>query len=197
MSSVISEVKIRLIVLRRKLSALLLKSFDFLQYCIFIIFNLPKEKLCIVDIDNTIACAWPTLINFDGDENERLSRLEYYPSVLNLVIDYHNLGFNVIFLSARHIKYSFTTKKWLKRLPIFKTSFQLYLVSNPYYKLKFLKSFYLSKKMVFLDDLTYNTENGSTLFYKEIIEEVNTLNIVFIDYEKLINLQITKISIYE
>lgn len=177
--------------------ALALKCFDFLQYCIFTIINLPKEKICIIDIDNTIACTWTTLINFDGDENERLSRLEYYPSILNLIIDYHNLGFSVIFLSARHIKYRFTSKKWLKKLPNFNINFQLYLVSNPYYKLKFLKSFNSSKQIVFLDDLTYNTEKGSTLFYKEIIEEVNKLNIVFIDYEKLINFQMTKKGIYE
>ncbi|MDC3187360.1 hypothetical protein OBA38_00660, partial [bacterium] len=78
-----------------------------------------NKSVIVLDIDNTIAKTWPTLVNrksfSENDEKNRLlslERIEYS----NSLIDYSIKNFDcILFLSARNPIHYKITKTWLKK----------------------------------------------------------------------------------
>ena len=166
-----------------------LRCWDYLMLIIFRIVNFNRSKICIVDIDNTLANSWPSLLIEWSNERERYMNLRYFPQVLEEIIKVKEDGYSLLFLSARPFQFYSTTKHWLDLLPRLKGTFQLYLVSNPFFKLKFLYWFNLKKEILFFDDLSYNHEGDCLLFYEDCINKMSELNIKYYDYFYLKTLQ--------
>lgn len=177
------------------INSLISVFWDYISFLVFKISSFNHNKICIVDIDNTIANTWPSYLKYWDSEFERLINLKYFPDVISLIVDYKKQGYKIIFLSARHPITLLVTYRWLNKV-IFKTNIlKVILVTDPFKKIKFIKSINKTKTIIYIDDLSYNTENGLTLFYDKIIKEVSLLNIKYYDFEYLIKLQINIKSI--
>jgi hypothetical protein len=77
----------------------------------------------------------------------------------------------VFFLSARHWSLWIFTYFYLIRHVGFFSPHRLILVSKATAKIKIFDNFLnsLDGLLIVIDDLSYNTENGETLFYLEVI----------------------------
>ena len=129
-----------------------------------------NKKTIIFDIDNTLANTWPTLVKSAfKNEKERLLSLELIEGAKELVEFSIKNYDQILFLSARNPIHYITTKKWIiNNFGDF--SFKLRLVPNA--SLKIIYWGYLSKiskKIVVLDDLSYNHENDNIKYYKNEI----------------------------
>tara|TARA_X000000950_G_scaffold289373_1_gene412519 strand:- start:9927 stop:10466 length:540 start_codon:yes stop_codon:yes gene_type:complete len=165
--------------------ALIFKSLYFRVSFLFIKFFLLKnnyKKICVYDIDNTLAHSWPYL----NDKKKYPKYLPYFDKIkedIHLQINSNSL---VIFCSVRPIKLYMQTLKWLKRIDISTSFFQLIFASIPAQKIDFLKIFLeLNIPITFYDDMSYNHENGTVLFYENEIAELRKMNIKFFDAKKL------------
>ena len=140
------------------------------------------KKIYIYDIDNTLAHSWPYL----NDKQKYPQHLPYFDKIkedIHLQISSDSL---VIFCSVRPIKLYIQTLKWLKRINISTSFFQLIFASNPAQKIDFLNIFLeLNIPIIFYDDMSYNHENGTVLFYENEIAELQKMNIKFFDAKKL------------
>ena len=167
-----------------------LKISDFAMLFHYKLRNIIRTKVCFIDIDNTIANTWPTLIDYTCDEERRYLELKYFPAVLDLLLEYKNCGYKVVFLTARLPRYFDVTKFWLNCLPKLKGDFQLFLVSNPKFKLKFVRWGFFKKDIIYIDDLSYNSEKGVTFFYEDCIQYIRKRKVKYIGFEDLIKLQL-------
>jgi hypothetical protein len=150
-----------------------------------------KKNNCFlfVDIDNTIALTWQSLNEKKfKTERERILNIKVNNKV-KIKIDEICMNYKVypIYISVRPLYTYFTTRKWLK-INFFKlSSSNLILVSSPDEKYKIInKLMKYNKKIFYFDDLSYNHENGKTLFHQDTIDKIRTLDIDYFDY-KFIN----------
>ena len=104
-------VKIMNQVIKRLLHFIIQPFFNFIFY-IHLKFCRQK-KLCIVDIDNTVADTWRALQNKSGSTKNVLKNLKAFTQMHAKVIEYENAGFSIVFLSVRNYSYYFVTKNWL------------------------------------------------------------------------------------
>jgi hypothetical protein len=140
---------------------------------------------CIVDIDNTIANTWPTLISNTNNDYLRYMNLPVFHKMINLIkFKMEDKKIFFLFLSARNPIYFYVTKKWLKKNGF--NSNNLILVPNAKDKLKIINAIPSYKEIFIYDDLSFNHENGEIKFYSEIISELkNMKNVNYLDYEYL------------
>jgi len=161
--------------------SLFTKSIDSISFQLFkLLFSAYSyDKLCILDIDNTIADSWPTLVKRVSYKNEfyRYASINIHPCAQTIFNKYE--GFPKLYLSARPLYFYFTTLKWLRKNTD-NSFYLLILVPTAHSKLKYLK--YLSKKinhLIYIDDLTYNHENGSVKYYQDIIDCLTNFNVTY------------------
>jgi hypothetical protein len=174
-----------------------LKLIDEIQVYICYLRIIKYSKIIFVDIDNTIADTWPTLLISSYSEKERLMNLRYFPDVVDLILKFENDGYKLIFLSARKHSQFQVTKRWLLRVLGNGINFNFYLVSNPSTKLKFLSNSEKSKDVIYVDDLSHSSEKGVTEFYSDLIERIEKMNLTYYDYKSLIVKQRLKKEVYD
>jgi hypothetical protein len=148
------------------------------------------DRVFVIDIDNTIADTWPTLLitNRFSSEKNRYASLEPFISIKDFIDnDLCKISDKKIFLSARDHRNFDVTLSWLKDNGFFDDNSELYLVPNAYSKIPYLKSLILFKfSIVYLDDLSYNHENGEVRFYESIIEfAMKSKYIKYIGYKQI------------
>ena len=144
-----------------------------------------NNKVSVFDLDNTIYNTWPNLVN--------KSRIYSYNSIdifksMQTVVNKRYSKSNIIFLSARKIKFYMETYFILKRdFPNIK--FTLILVENTRDKLVYL-DFLNQKKLIlsYYDDLSYNHENGKILYYENVIKSVNKMNIKYFNHNEILKI---------
>jgi hypothetical protein len=135
------------------------------------------QKVYVFDIDNTLTRS--TLgkpLNFHTPD-PRFSTINFAKELIQK-------GNLVLFLSARSFRLYEITKLWLNKygLKISKNQ-PLYLVNSPKEKIKFLKKLIeWNEDVVFIDDLSYNYENGEVKYYLEEKKEILNLSL---DYRGL------------
>lgn len=156
---------------------------DHVGFLIFkiLIFLDKKSFIVVCDIDNTIADTWPHLSKNEVD----YSLINFIDKNVRLVQDLQSKGAMLIFLTARNHNSYFETKNWLKKR--FDT-FKLFTLSNVSKKNLFIGHKRINKKNNFyIDDLSYNHENGKVLFYENLISQAKKSNFTYIGYEELKN----------
>lgn len=138
----------------------------------------------IIDIDNTIADTWPTLISKKNDFL-RYENLPVFHKMINLLkFKMEDKKIFFLFLSARNPMYFYVTKKWLKKNGFYPSN--LILVPTAKDKLNIIKAIPKYKNIYIYDDLSFNHENGEVKFYTEIINEINNMkNVNYFDYNYL------------
>lgn len=135
-------------------------------------------KTYIFDIDNTLCNTWPTLKSNNSHSLKFFSeawRVSIIPSFKSMIISVQNRmkrdKCEVFFLSARHWSlWIFTYFYMIKHVGFF-SPHRLILVPKATAKIKIFDKFLnrIEGQVIVIDDLSYNTENGETLFYSEVI----------------------------
>jgi hypothetical protein len=145
------------------------------------------HKTYIFDIDNTLCDTWPTL-NFTK-KNYFFLRFLQEARRVSLIPPFENMmtgvskrikrkNTDVYFLSARHRSlWPFTYVYLVRHIGFFNPS-KLILVPSANDKIKKINIFLtlLIDKLIVVDDLSYNTENGQTLYYTDVIKYLTTNN---------------------
>jgi len=144
------------------------------------------QKICIFDIDNTIADTWPSFNLKYKNTSSRLSNLKPFTNMLDLIKSYYHNNYTIVFITARDYRYYFTTKNWLKKHNIYKSN--LILVQDVEDKIYFLDK--IRSECIYYDDLSFNHENGIVKYYERCIQKVkNMKNIKYHDYKSIIEIQ--------
>ena len=149
---------------------------DYIQFFVFnILRHINKKKYIVCDIDNTISDTWRQLYL-----NESIHDAKPIDKIIKYINSYENCQY--IFLSSRPIHEYLRTISWL-RLNVRK-KFLLILTSSPKGKIKYLKIIEESI-IVYLDDLSYNHENGTVKYYHDEIKIINKMNMPYIGYKEI------------
>jgi hypothetical protein len=181
------------------------------------------DTFWVVDIDNTIADSWkkmtPQYKNAFRSQSDKMMDLDPFPSMQRLFQDIPPRT-RLIFLTARQYIRYFVTKRWLQQHGFLKADSVIVLVEKmrdkaplmesalqnfekkgtPQYKTDFEPFLSLNNSksitypIVYLDDLSYNHENGEVLFYENVIDAVKKMPIRYVGYDELLKLQSDEIK---
>lgn len=140
-----------------------------------------KTKVLVLDIDNTLADTWPYFSSSNSSSYYR--DLPLLNGTKSFIDDNYN-DYVRIFLSHRPITKFHQTKTWLKEKGLYTKGTILILTRKPDDKIIYLKRLNpRKKKVVYIDDLSYNHENGDVKFYFSILLKLEKLNITYYGYE--------------
>lgn len=141
-------------------------------------------KTYIFDIDNTLCDTWPTLSTVNGSWLYRFFteawRISFIPCFDNMMtcarVRNRRISSEVYFLSARHWSLWPMTYIYLIRHVGYFSPSRLALVPSASRKIQKFERFMRLKAgpLVVIDDLSFNTENGKTLYYLEVIQFLKT-----------------------
>lgn len=134
------------------------------------------------DIDNTIL---KTSEFYIKETNWLLKKLKWLPEVNNGIVKIvkNELNYDkLIFLS--HRKWILYPISYIQMRKVGFSNFKIIHTSSAQKKIIILKKYLLkNKKILYIDDLSHNKENGQILFYHELINEIKKMNIKYYDYD--------------
>jgi hypothetical protein len=137
-------------------------------------------EIVVLDIDNTLADAWPSFLGPTTTERARLSGLAPLPGMKAAA--YHG-DRPVIFLSHRAWWHWDVTALWIRAQAM---AGPVVLVSDPGDKLAHLRHLVAHGGAVtYWDDLSHGTERGETELYGDVIEAVQTLGLDYHGYDEI------------
>ena len=141
------------------------------------------NAIVFVDIDNTIANTWPLFQQTKCINRNLVDRVEIFRGMQQYLLqEYISKNITVVFISARPLRLFAPTKKWLHQNQLWNDRTRLILVANPKQKLQYLQAtIKLNLIVTFIDDLSYNQENGSIRYYDEIIHLVKQMDVTYLD----------------
>lgn len=147
-----------------------------------------NQTLVFIDIDNTIADTWPSIKSAKySNEFERHKNLIAFEGMKKYIQSQFRGGqHKVIYLTARYFNLINVTKSWLLSNGFFYRKDNLILISKPRLKPTFLKlAINKNYKVIYIDDLSYNHENGEIKFYENVIKEVEAMSVSYIGYKEI------------
>jgi hypothetical protein len=161
----------------------------FLALFISSLFFNKKKKIVVIDIDNTIADTWKSLKNKSySSNNKRLRVLSPLVGTINyLQTTFPKREFKWVFITHRPFISYFVTFCWFKNANLPVSVSNLFLVSSPYEKLKYIKKI-KGLSINYFDDLSYNHENDIVKYYNEVIDLVMDLPVNYYNYEFILKL---------
>ena len=147
-----------------------------------------KLPIVIIDIDNTIANTWPTLLQEWDNESHRLHSIEPIISVIKYIQYYYpKTNYEWIFLSNRSYNYFFDTCQWLSKVNM-STNFNVVFVPKPRHKINLFKRYH-NNYFVYFDDLSFNHENGKILYFdEEIVYLKQNKRIKYYGHEQILSI---------
>lgn len=160
--------------------------FSKLWFCKLVIFS--QKPIIIIDIDNTIADSWPTLLTKWESEQQRVISIEPITGVLHFIKkNYPSDRYQWIFLSNRSYLIFFSTQNWLNKNGI-SINNNLIFVPKPNHKINLLKKF-RTRAFTYFDDLSYNHEKGNVKFFEnEILYIKGRKNIKYYGYNEILSI---------
>lgn len=170
----------------------LIRIAGFLYFRIFFAFVLRKTKhrnVVVFDLDNTVFNTWPLRKKYKRDQDV-YSHAEPFAKVLELIKNYYQRDYQLIFLTARHYLYYFLTLRNIERYLPHMSGKNLILVPEAKDKIYFMRKLAEKYSAVELyDDLSYNHENGEVKIHKHVIEQIKSLNVKYFGIDFLRPLQ--------
>jgi hypothetical protein len=141
------------------------------------------KRVYLVDLDNTLADTWPTLNLKFSHERDRLLAIKPFKAMRYYVNNLFNEGNYVVIISYRSIINYNVSRTWLRQNKI---SYNLLvIVDDPTKKVELLEKIYKNYQIVFIDDLSYNHENGTIEVYYRILERIKDLGINYIGKDRI------------
>ena len=151
-----------------------------------------KKYLYFIDIDNTLAHTYPSLLKQHPSERERLLNLPPHSNMIRLLKTSFNAKRKYVFISARSYKQYFTTVEWLKKQGLRADLLNTIIVKTPQLKISLIQKYYVKGKTIVIDDLTYNHEHGIVKYYQQEIDQLQKLKIKHIGYSAILKINRTK-----
>lgn len=150
----------------------------------FVTFNRSK-KILVLDIDNTIAHTYESLNqkNHLGRRDRLLGLKPKYAVIKFVTCNYPD--HRIFFLSARSLRDFPVTISWLKIVGYKMSWLNLVLVPSPLEKTVYLQILSRRNNVIYIDDLSYNHENGEVKFYVDVILKVQELGLTYLGYKEI------------
>lgn len=159
-------------------------------YLLKLIVYRKSSELIICDIDNTIADTWKYLDPNVSDYNILYTNLPTLRGPETFIKGHMEQGKYILYLTARNPIYHSSTLLWLKNKGFWlNDSVNLIILSDVNKKLWILKILLKFYNIIYIDDLSFNHENGEVRFYIDLIFEVKKLRLNYIDYYAILDMQ--------
>ncbi len=134
------------------------------------------RRVLVLDIDNTIADSWPTLVAPSVDERQRLSTLALLPGMKAHTFDRaQRRGDLVVFLSHRSLRWWLVTWRWLRAHHMSVSPLCLWCVPGAEHKVELLATLCAHHEVEVWDDLHHLHETGTAQAYRSVIEALESL----------------------
>ena len=144
-----------------------------------------KDRVYLVDIDNTLADTWPSLHDYVyRNENHRYRSLSIFLGMRNFILDKIKDKERVVFISARGYLNYFSTLKWLSENGL--KSINVILVNRAEDKLAYIHELLQREiAVVYIDDLSYGHEFGVVRMYEKMILKLDTLPVEYLGLKEI------------
>jgi hypothetical protein len=137
-------------------------------------------RMLVLDVDNTLADSWPTLVREWPGERARLDAIQVLPHMKAAVHDRAVArGDSVLFLTHRHWKRWRQTVRWLRRNGFAASAANVVLVARPADKVSHVRRCAEVAEVTYWDDLSHSHEHGEPVFYDEVIAAVRDLPVEY------------------
>ena len=153
-----------------------------LSFCSLLIkiFKRDSKRLLILDIDNTLTYTWEYWHSISMNEGYYLE-LPLRKGTVKFVETYDNEY--RIFLTARPFENHSISKQYLIRHNLFSASNSSLICMSPRFKVLLIRVLaFFRYEIAYIDDLSYNHENGAVKFYSAEIEIIKKMNIDYFGY---------------
>lgn len=162
------------------------------HFSVFIIVSWKNrnKSIYIFDLDNTLGDTFPTLVNRNPNEIERLKHIKPFARVCSLAKNIAHSPSRVVFvLTARQFSTRQVTIEWVKQAGILIPENQIFLVLSPMQKVWLLRvAIHFCKRITFIDDMSFNHEKGEVKYYQDAIKNVPK-RVRYIGYSTILNFQ--------
>jgi len=131
------------------------------------------------DIDNTLADAWPSFLVPWPSQNQRVASLAVFINMRKWVLLLQQFPNNqIFFITARSYATWRTTRNWLVENQLSASWSNTIITNTPDEKLKIIRQIAAhSSRVYWIDDLSYNHERGTVLYYDQVIEKIKNTSI--------------------
>jgi len=129
------------------------------------------DRVVVLDIDNTLADAWPSFLRPFDSHRGRLAGLEVLPNIKAVAHDAPlAAGATIVYLSHRNLWEWWVTYRWLRRHGFSVRADRLVLVPSAPAKVPLLRRLAEGRDVTVWDDLSYGHESGEISFYSDVID---------------------------
>lgn len=138
------------------------------------------RDLVVLDVDNTLADTWPSLVGDPEPHHRRLARLAPLPAIKAVAHDEPlAAGAAVVFLTHRPLWCRGVTRRWLRRHGYDARRRNVVLVARPASKVPLIAQLARDRRRtVVWDDLTWNHEHGEVRRYDDVADAFARLGVV-------------------
>jgi hypothetical protein len=144
------------------------------------------RRVTVIDIDNTLADAWPSYLVEWSSHRDRLRSLTVLPGMRVAAHDAALArGDLVVFLSHRNWWEWGLTRRWLLENGFAVGVANLVLVASPADKIDHLRTMVSGGPVLLWDDLTHAQESGEPQHYVEVVDEVRALGLEYHGYDEI------------
>jgi len=149
-----------------------------------------SKSIYIFDLDNTLGNTFPTLVNRNPNEIERLKSIKPFARICSLANNIASSKLRTVFvLTARQFNTREVTVEWVKQAGISIPENQIFLVLSPIQKVWLLKLISLyCKRITFIDDMSFNHEKGEVKYYLDAAKNIPKM-VRYIGYKTILNFQ--------
>lgn len=150
--------------------------------------KIKKPRIILIDIDNTVANTWPSLLENWPNETTRLASLAIFIKMKNLINTLQqNPNCSIFFLTARSYFSRKITYEWLTSNDLIEQHDKLIITRTAADKIEIIKTLCKhcnNKKFYFIDDLAHKYETGKLEFF---VDELNQIKLLQQKYPTKIN----------
>ena len=146
-----------------------------------------ENKIYLLDIDNTLADTFHSYKYFFESYENRLLSLAIFLGMRKKYIEILHHNKNAFFISARRMSSKAATYNWLESNGLKIEKNNIFNVNSVNVKIIFFKLLNKNNnyKIILIDDLSYNHENGEVKYYKNQIDAICQFKILHIDAKQI------------
>tara|TARA_B100000315_G_scaffold248826_1_gene279155 strand:+ start:1349 stop:1951 length:603 start_codon:yes stop_codon:yes gene_type:complete len=146
-----------------------------------------NKEVYFIDIDNTLSDTYHSYKYHYSTYEKRLSSLAIFIGMRNKIIHLLKYKNNCFFLSARKFSSKKTTLNWLLSNEIKINVKKVFCLNNAKVKINLISLLVNSLKirLILIDDLSYNHENGKIIYYQNHIENLKKMNVEHISASQI------------
>ena len=149
----------------------------------------PGDKIVVLDIDNTIADAWPSFLRPFDSQRSRLASLEVLPNVKGVAHDAPVAeGATIIYLSHRNLWEWPVTYRWLRGNGFAVRPDRVLVVPSAAAKVPYLRRLARGRHVTFWDDLSRGHETGEIEFYTDVIDLLAGVSLTYRGWDDIVTL---------